>query len=97
MFPENMRRMFYRWLAAARKARHRRLYLQQKEEELKSTVLAAAWDKWRERFLDIRLQPVVCGIARLVSRTLLTEAIGGRLLDTAAEEPHVPCLWYLAL
>ena len=56
---ENMRRMFYRWLTAARKARHRRLYLQQKEDELKSTVIAAAWDKWRERFLDIRLQPIV--------------------------------------
>ncbi|TFY63971.1 hypothetical protein EVJ58_g2926 [Rhodofomes roseus] len=55
---ENMRRMFYRWLAAAKKARHRRLYLQQREDELKTTVLAAAWDKWRERFLDIRLQPI---------------------------------------
>ncbi|GBE82341.1 hypothetical protein SCP_0407250 [Sparassis crispa] len=55
---ENMRRMFYRWLTAARKVRHRRLYLQEKEEEMKLTVVAAAWDKWRERFQDIRLQPV---------------------------------------
>ena len=64
---ENMRRMFYRWLTAARKARHRRLYLQQKEDELKATILAAAWDKWRERFLDIRLQPVVRGLAFSIS------------------------------
>ena len=56
---ENMRKMFYRWLAAARKARHRRLYLQEREDEFKLTVVAAAWDKWRERFLDIRLQPMV--------------------------------------
>lgn len=54
-----MRKMFYRWLAAAKKARHRRTYLQQKEEELKLTVVAAAWDKWRERYQDIRLQPMV--------------------------------------
>ncbi|KAI0934407.1 hypothetical protein AcV5_006256 [Taiwanofungus camphoratus] len=55
---ENMRRMFYRWLTAARQARHRRLYLQEKEEEMKLTVVAGAWDKWRERFQDIRLQPI---------------------------------------
>ena len=30
-------------------------------------VLAAAWDKWRERFLDIRLQPVVRGLAFSIS------------------------------
>ncbi|KAI0721662.1 hypothetical protein C8T65DRAFT_800148 [Cerioporus squamosus] len=55
---ENMRKMFYRWLAAAKKARHKRLQLQAKEEEFKLTVVAGAWDKWRERFLDIRLQPL---------------------------------------
>ena len=55
-----MRKMFYRWLAAAKKSRHKRLQLQAKEEEFKLTVVAGAWDKWRERFLDIRLQPLVC-------------------------------------
>ncbi|RPD79963.1 hypothetical protein L226DRAFT_550172 [Lentinus tigrinus ALCF2SS1-7] len=55
---ENMRKMFYRWLAAAKKARHKRLQLQAREEEFKLTVVAGAWDKWRERFLDIRLQPL---------------------------------------
>ncbi|RDX56891.1 hypothetical protein OH76DRAFT_1370055 [Lentinus brumalis] len=55
---ENMRKMFYRWLAAAKKARHKRLQLRAKEEEFKLTVVAGAWDKWRERFLDIRLQPL---------------------------------------
>ena len=51
--------MFHRWLVAAKKARHKRLQLQAQEEEFKLTVIAGAWDKWRERFLDIRLQPLV--------------------------------------
>ncbi|KAI0781045.1 hypothetical protein BD413DRAFT_462348 [Trametes elegans] len=55
---ELMRKTFNRWLTAARQARYRKLYLQAREEELKLTVVAAAWDKWRERFLDIRLQPM---------------------------------------
>lgn len=54
-----MRKMFYRWLAAARKVRHRRQDLQAREDEFKLTVVAGAWDKWRERFQDIRLQPMV--------------------------------------
>jgi len=73
---ENMRRMFYRWLAAARKARHRRMYLQQKEDELKSTVLAATWDKWRERFLDIRLQPVADDFLVQRQKHLMFRAFG---------------------
>ena len=56
---ENMRKMFYRWHTAARQSRHRRLLLQQKEEELKMTIIASVWDRWRERYLAIRLQPVV--------------------------------------
>ncbi|KZT68998.1 hypothetical protein DAEQUDRAFT_765781 [Daedalea quercina L-15889] len=73
---ENMRRMFYRWLTAARKARHRRLYLQQKEDELKSTVIAAAWDKWRERFLDIRLQPIADDFLVQRQKHLMFRAFG---------------------
>ena len=59
--------MFYRWLALAKKSRHRRLQLQAKEEEFKLTVIAGAWDKWRERFLDIRLQPMV-SVSRIHDR-----------------------------
>ncbi|KAI0374779.1 hypothetical protein BV20DRAFT_1010391 [Pilatotrama ljubarskyi] len=71
---ENMRKMFYRWLAAARKARHRRLYLQAKEEEFKLTVVAAAWDKWRERFQDIRLQPMADAFIKQHQRDLMFRA-----------------------
>ncbi|KAI0664914.1 Sfi1 spindle body protein-domain-containing protein [Cubamyces menziesii] len=71
---ENMRKMFYRWLAAARKARHRRLYLQEREDEFKLTVVAAAWDKWRERFLDIRLQPMADAFIKQRQKGLMFRA-----------------------
>ena len=61
--PENMKKMFYRWLASAKKSRYRRLQLQAKEEEFKLTVIAGAWDRWRERFQDIRLQPMVSHVS----------------------------------
>ncbi|KAI0637076.1 hypothetical protein C8Q77DRAFT_1215897 [Trametes polyzona] len=71
---ENMRKMFYRWLTAARKARHRRLDLQAREEEFKLTVVAAAWDKWRERFQDIRLQPMADAFNKQRQRDLMFRA-----------------------
>lgn len=54
-----MRKVFVRWLTAARKMRHRRLQLQEKEEEFKLMTVASAFDKWRELYMDIRLQPLV--------------------------------------
>jgi hypothetical protein len=56
---ENIRRMFYRWLSAARSARHRRMTLQRKEDEMKGTCVAIAWDRWRERFVAEKLRPIV--------------------------------------
>jgi protein SFI1 len=56
---ETMRRLFHRWLSLAISTRRRRLALQQKEEELKFLKIAAAWDKWRERFIDEKLRPTV--------------------------------------
>ncbi|KAF9653101.1 hypothetical protein BDM02DRAFT_3159997 [Thelephora ganbajun] len=55
---ENMRKMFIKWLGAARTARRRRVTLQQCEEEMKHTRLLIAWDKWRERYQDIQLRPL---------------------------------------
>ena len=51
--------MFTKWLGAARTARRRRVTLQQCEEEMKNTRLLIAWDKWRERYQDIQLRPLV--------------------------------------
>jgi protein SFI1 len=56
---ENMRKMFTKWLGAARTARRRRVTLQQCEEEMKHTRLLIVWDKWRERYKDVQLRPLV--------------------------------------
>ncbi|KAI0646947.1 Sfi1 spindle body protein-domain-containing protein [Trametes meyenii] len=73
---ENMRKMFYRWLAAAKKARHRRLSLQAREDEFKLTVVSAVWDKWRERFQDIRLQPMADAFIRQHRDDIMFRAFG---------------------
>lgn len=73
---ENMRKMFYRWLTAAKKARHKRVQLQAKEYEFKLTVVAGAWDKWRERFQDIKLQPLVSFSSHHRGRDVLTSILG---------------------
>lgn len=54
-----MRRLFNRWSSLARTTRHRRLTLQKKEDEMKFSMIAFAWDKWRDRFSDEKLRPIV--------------------------------------
>lgn len=56
---ENMRRMFYKWLNAARTVRNRRVILQEKEQEMKRYLMASAWDKWRGAYKTEKLRPVV--------------------------------------
>ncbi|KAG6854332.1 hypothetical protein C0991_008227 [Blastosporella zonata] len=56
---ENMRRVFFRWLNLARLTRQRRITLQEKEDEIKFSVIAYTWDKWRGRFSDEKLRPLV--------------------------------------
>lgn len=63
--------MFYKWLTAARTLQRRRVILQQKEDEMKQVQLGAVWDKWREKFQERRLQPVVSDL--LLSATLSTK------------------------
>jgi hypothetical protein len=58
-FTENMRRMFYKWLSAARKVRNRRAILQERECEMQRIQLEAAWDRWRGRFQAEKLLPLV--------------------------------------
>ena len=57
--PENIRRMFHHWLSAARTSRRRRISLQQKEDEVKRWRMAVVWDRWRDRFNDEKLRPIV--------------------------------------
>ncbi|KAK0197165.1 hypothetical protein F5146DRAFT_1099463 [Armillaria mellea] len=55
---DNIRRIFHQWLAAARAARHRRLLLQRREDEVKLATMEIAWDKWRDKFKDDQLRPI---------------------------------------
>ncbi|KAJ7063252.1 hypothetical protein C8F01DRAFT_66538 [Mycena amicta] len=55
---ENLRKIFYRWLSAARTTSHRRLTLERKETEMHFAVISVAWDKWRYRFMQKKLQPM---------------------------------------
>jgi protein SFI1 len=59
MFTESIRRIFHNWLNRARTTRQRRIILQQKEDEIKLSVISSAWDKWRDRFCEERLGPIV--------------------------------------
>jgi protein SFI1 len=58
-FAENIRRVFHKWLTLSRTARQRRITLQQKEDEIKFSIISSAWDKWRDHFCDGRLRPIV--------------------------------------
>ena len=60
-----MRRMFYKWLAAARKVRNRRAILQERECEMQRIQLETAWDRWRGRFQAEKLLPLVSDSAHV--------------------------------
>ncbi|KAJ7774770.1 hypothetical protein B0H16DRAFT_1303578 [Mycena metata] len=55
---EHLARFFHRWLSVARTTRRRRIALHQKESEFKSGLVSDAWEKWRSRFKQRRLQPI---------------------------------------
>ncbi|KAK0459672.1 uncharacterized protein EV420DRAFT_1537125 [Desarmillaria tabescens] len=55
---DNIRRIFHQWLAAARAARHRRLLLQRREDEVKLATMQMTWEKWRDKFKDDQLRPI---------------------------------------
>ena len=54
-----LRRTFHRWLAAKRALEHRRQTHQRKEALLRRTIIITAWERWRERFMEEKLQPLV--------------------------------------
>ncbi|KII88582.1 hypothetical protein PLICRDRAFT_698940 [Plicaturopsis crispa FD-325 SS-3] len=73
---ENIRRMFHRWLTAARSARHRRLTLQRKEDELRLSLIAVTWDKWRDRFNDEKLRPIEYSVLIQTQKNIMFRAFG---------------------
>ncbi|CAK5277723.1 unnamed protein product [Mycena citricolor] len=55
---EDIRKIFHRWLAAARTTRHRRITLERREAEMQLSIVAVAWGRWREQFKNRQLQPI---------------------------------------
>ncbi|KAJ3521872.1 hypothetical protein NMY22_g12132 [Coprinellus aureogranulatus] len=56
---DHLRRLFYRWLSAARLSRHRKIVLRRKEDEVRLQVMEAVWDRWREKTLRSREDQVL--------------------------------------
>lgn len=72
---ESVRRMFHRWYTAAHARRHKRILLREKELQLDQASVQVAWDRWRERYMDEKLRPLVSPAVPLRSHTLLTPKI----------------------
>ncbi|KAJ8520415.1 hypothetical protein ONZ45_g2769 [Pleurotus djamor] len=73
---ETVKRVFNRWLSAARASRHRRLLLQKKEYQMKLSTISVVWDKWIDRFKAARLKPVEQDVMAQMQRNLLFRAFG---------------------
>ncbi|RDB21456.1 hypothetical protein Hypma_011541 [Hypsizygus marmoreus] len=73
---EYRNRLFNRWLNLARITRHRRITLKEKEDEMKFSVIASAWDKWRDRFSDERLRPIEYSVIIQTQKNVLFRAFG---------------------
>ncbi|KAH7929761.1 hypothetical protein BV22DRAFT_1080370 [Leucogyrophana mollusca] len=73
---ENIRRMFHRWLAAARARRHKRVTLREKELQFDRASVTAAWDKWRDRFMHEKLRPIAHQVAIQSQKNLVFRAFG---------------------
>ena len=63
---DTLRRVFHRWLAAKRALEHRRQTYQRKEALLRRTIIISAWERWRERFMEEKLQPLVRDVLGMV-------------------------------
>ena len=73
---EKLRRIFYRWLGHARQARHKRLLLEEKEHEFRLNRMEDAWEMWKEKFQDRRLQPLADQYAITRETGLVFRAFG---------------------
>ncbi|OAX38647.1 hypothetical protein K503DRAFT_770274 [Rhizopogon vinicolor AM-OR11-026] len=73
---ESVHRMFHRWLTAARARRHKRIVLREKELQLDRASVQVAWDRWRERYMDEKLRPLLCQIAFQNQKNCLFRAFG---------------------
>ncbi|KAF9227630.1 hypothetical protein BS17DRAFT_725990 [Gyrodon lividus] len=73
---ENMRRMFHKWLTAARARRHKRLLLRERQAEFDRTSMQVAWDRWRERYVEEKLRPIAYQVTIQRQKNILFRAFG---------------------
>ncbi|KAG6818169.1 hypothetical protein H0H87_000074 [Tephrocybe sp. NHM501043] len=73
---DNIRSVFTRWLRLARVTRHRRITLNEKEDKIRLSVLAYAWDMWRQRFNDEKLCPTERIVMEQTEKNALFKAFG---------------------
>ncbi|KAG2157290.1 hypothetical protein DEU56DRAFT_763901 [Suillus clintonianus] len=73
---ENVRRMFHRWLTAARARRHKRITLREKELEFDRANVQVAWNRWRERYMNEKLQPLLRQMAIQNQKNCLFRTFG---------------------
>ncbi|KAL5529043.1 hypothetical protein ACEPAG_5017 [Sanghuangporus baumii] len=71
---ELLRRMFHKWYSATKNNCHRRLVLQEREEEMKFTLLEKAWDRWREKYKVEQLAPLETKFAIQCQKSRLYQA-----------------------
>ncbi|KAJ7685133.1 hypothetical protein DFH06DRAFT_1157556 [Mycena polygramma] len=72
---EQLGKFFRRWLSTARTTRHRRRTLDRNEDKFKFIFVSTAWDKWRDRFKQQRLQPVEYEVILKGHKSTLTRAL----------------------
>ncbi|KAF9246283.1 hypothetical protein BU15DRAFT_85063 [Melanogaster broomeanus] len=73
---ENMRRMFHKWLAAARARHHKRLLLRERQAEFDRASMQVAWDRWREKYVEDKLRPIAHQVAMQSQKNILFRAFG---------------------
>lgn len=86
-----LRHAFRRWLAHARSVEKRRQAHEQKEEQMRQLIITNAWEKWRERFKEERLRPLVCHRASSMDCKLTSHITGIRTYRSKSAWYYDPC------
>ncbi|KAF8326021.1 uncharacterized protein EI90DRAFT_3018764 [Cantharellus anzutake] len=71
---EFLRRALLHWIQAAQKSMNRRERLERKQDEMKLSLMSAAWDRWRDRFLEEKLHSIEFDVGRQMESNLLFRA-----------------------
>jgi hypothetical protein len=71
-----LRKLLLYWHQVTRTSIHRRERLRRREEEMRQAIIAAAWERWRDRFLEESLRGVVCLRGRCSQPTLFLTVCG---------------------